>query len=128
MFYSKITTGFYPADLRSDYEKAGAWPVDAVEITDELHAELMAAQAAGLTIQAGPDGLPVATDRQAPTPAQLASVARVTRGALLTASDWTQTRDMADAVASKWAPYRQALRDVTKQAGFPESIDWPVSP
>ncbi len=27
-----------------------------------------------------------------------------------------------------WAEYRQALRDVTAQSGFPWTIDWPVQP
>ena len=41
--------------------------------------------------------------------------------------DWTQ---LADAPVDKaaWATYRQALRDVTKQAGFPWDIQWPVAP
>lgn len=27
-----------------------------------------------------------------------------------------------------WADYRQALRDITKQPGFPLTVDWPVPP
>jgi len=27
-----------------------------------------------------------------------------------------------------WATYRQALRDLPQQAGFPVTIDWPVKP
>jgi hypothetical protein len=57
---------------------------------------------------------------------QSASV-RAERNALLIASDWTQ---LADAPVDKaaWATYRQALRDITAQAGFPWTIDWPVAP
>ncbi len=41
--------------------------------------------------------------------------------------DWTQ---LADSTADKqaWAAYRQALRDITSQAGFPWTIDWPEQP
>jgi FKBP-type peptidyl-prolyl cis-trans isomerase (trigger factor) len=41
--------------------------------------------------------------------------------------DWTQ---VADALVDKelWATYRQALRDVTSQEGFPWTIDWPTIP
>lgn len=53
---------------------------------------------------------------------------RIQRDALLTACDWTQARDIPDAIAMAWQPYRQALRDMTKQAGFPDVIDWPVAP
>jgi hypothetical protein len=57
----------------------------------------------------------------------LAETVRVERNAKLAASDWTQ---VADAPVDKavWAAYRQALRDVTTQAGFPVTIDWPEAP
>ena len=61
-------------------------------------------------------------------PVDLATPARAQRDALLTACDWTQCRDVPDAVAAAWQPYRTALRDLTKQAGFPDSITWPVVP
>lgn len=42
-------------------------------------------------------------------------------------SDWTQ---IADSTADKeaWAAYRAALREVTKQAGFPWAVEWPKQP
>jgi hypothetical protein len=57
---------------------------------------------------------------------QAASV-RTERNDKLVASDWTQ---LADSPADKtaWAVYRQALRDVTAQAGFPLTITWPDAP
>jgi hypothetical protein len=56
-----------------------------------------------------------------------AAFIRAARNAKLAASDWTQ---LADSTADKtaWATYRQALRDVTEQSGFPWTIDWPVAP
>jgi len=52
---------------------------------------------------------------------------RNTRDQLLKDSDWTQ---VADAPVDKqvWATYRQALRDVTTQTGFPWTITWPDAP
>jgi hypothetical protein len=49
------------------------------------------------------------------------------RNALLAASDWTQ---LADATVDKaaWAAYRQALRDIPQQAGFPYNVTYPVTP
>lgn len=49
------------------------------------------------------------------------------RDSLLTASDWTQ---VADAPVDKdaWATYRQALRDVSSQEGFPWAVEWPTQP
>jgi len=49
------------------------------------------------------------------------------RTQLLKDCDWTQ---IVDSTADKtaWATYRQALRDVPTQAGFPWTIDWPTQP
>lgn len=57
----------------------------------------------------------------------LADAIRVQRNALLAESDWTQ---VADAPVNKtaWAAYRQELRDITEQAGFPTEVIWPTKP
>jgi hypothetical protein len=59
--------------------------------------------------------------------AEQAKSVRQSRNDKLKDSDWTQ---VADAPVNKeaWATYRQALRDVTAQAGFPWTVDWPVAP
>ena len=59
--------------------------------------------------------------------AALAAQVRAERDRLLVASDWTQVADaLVDQAA--WATYRQALRDITKQSGFPHDIAWPTKP
>jgi hypothetical protein len=45
----------------------------------------------------------------------------------LAASDWTQVADTPVDRAA-WATYRQALRDVPDQTGFPDAVAWPVAP
>ena len=60
-------------------------------------------------------------------PTFTASSIRDQRDALLTASDWTQASD-APVDRSAWATYRQALRDVPDQAGFPDNVTWPQRP
>jgi hypothetical protein len=59
--------------------------------------------------------------------AEQAKNVRNSRTELLKNSDWTQ---IADSTADKatWATHRQALRDVTAQAGFPWTITWPEQP
>jgi hypothetical protein len=42
-------------------------------------------------------------------------------------SDWTQVID-APVDQTAWAAYRQELRDVTAQEGFPWDIQWPEQP
>ena len=58
---------------------------------------------------------------------QKANEVRYRRNMLLTQSDWTQLADApVDNLA--WAVYRQSLRDITLQAGFPFTVDFPVAP
>lgn len=60
-------------------------------------------------------------------PAPTAGEVRAQRNQLLAASDWTQVAD-APVDQAAWATYRQALRDVTAQVGFPEAVVWPTTP
>lgn len=53
---------------------------------------------------------------------------RYTRNQRLIACDWTQCKDIPDSVSQPWATYRQALRDVPLQTGFPWTIEWPAKP
>ena len=52
---------------------------------------------------------------------------RAERDALLKATDWTQLPDIPASTRAAWAPYRQALRDITGKAD-PFNIVWPVAP
>lgn len=52
---------------------------------------------------------------------------RAERDQKLTATDWTQVAD-APVDQAAWAAYRQALRDIPAQAGFPWTVNWPVAP
>ena len=59
--------------------------------------------------------------------ADQAKAVREDRNKRLSESDWTQVLD-APVDQTAWAAYRQALRDVTAQEGFPWAIEWPVKP
>lgn len=59
--------------------------------------------------------------------AEQAKSMRVTRNAKLAESDWTQLADSPENKAA-WATYRQALRDIPTQAGFPWEVQWPTQP
>ncbi len=52
---------------------------------------------------------------------------RASRTEKLKDSDWTQVADSPVDQAA-WATYRQALRDITAQEGFPWDIEWPEQP
>lgn len=86
-FYSKATGGFYPSELRADYEAAETWPADAIEIT--------AAEESALRIP------------PAPTLAELQS------RALSTLPDWEQTERAAgiNHAGRRWLTTPAALQD-----------------
>jgi len=58
--------------------------------------------------------------------AALASTERATRDDLLKATDHYGLSDVT--MTEAMAAYRQALRDVPQQEGFPQTITWPTKP
>ena len=59
-----------------------------------------------------------------------ATEVRTQRDTLLSECDWVTLRaaDTNTLLDLTWATYRQALRDVTAQDGFPYTIEWPEKP
>jgi hypothetical protein len=66
-------------------------------------------------------------DKAFRTPDQAESIRRE-RNEKLAASDWTQAKDIPDVVSAPWAAYRQELREVPAQEGFPWGVTWPKPP
>jgi len=64
-------------------------------------------------------------DFQETKPLPTEAEVRAERDELLAASD---TMALADRITDAWRTYRQALRDVPDQSGFPTNITWPVKP
>ena len=59
--------------------------------------------------------------------ADQANSVRTSRNDKLKECDWTQVLD-APVDQTVWATYRQALRDISSQDGFPWEITWPTQP
>jgi hypothetical protein len=63
---------------------------------------------------------------------QINAEARAKREMLLIASDWTDTLSapgrLGEDIYQAWQTYRQALRDITEQPGFPLEVVWPEMP
>ncbi len=57
----------------------------------------------------------------------LADQARTQRDLMLSECDGKMAID-STSDKTAWTAYRQALRDVTEQEGFPETITWPLKP
>jgi len=51
---------------------------------------------------------------------------RDTRNSLISKSDWMGCSDVV--MSDEWREYRQELRDITTQEGFPHNVDWPEEP
>jgi Phage tail assembly chaperone protein len=152
-FYSATTGGFYSEAVHGPRQiaqaqtarevKAGKRPAmipnpactipeDAVPVSAERYAELLAAQGtANGTALAGDagkqivavNGKPMARDREA-DPAERIAARRRKRDRLLADSDWTQLPDAQPVGGTKaWTAYRQDLRDLDMSAS-----DWPQVP
>ncbi len=52
-------------------------------------------------------------------------IVRENRNLLLELSD---TMALADRITDEWRTYRQLLRDVPAQSGFPTNVTWPTEP
>jgi hypothetical protein len=107
-----------PDDVQDGWELiGGVWtnpPLPSAPTADEIAAAVAEEAAAQATYKAQSD-----TE-------QAASV-RASRTQKLKDCDWTQIGD-STADKAAWATYRQALRDVTTQDGFPWTVEWPVQP
>jgi hypothetical protein len=66
------------------------------------------------------------TAHQAKLDAEAAKNVRFQRDRELAATDWMGLSDVTMSV--DWATYRQALRDVPEQGGFPHNVTWPTKP
>lgn len=64
-------------------------------------------------------------DFQETKPLPTAVEVRAERDELLAASD---SMALADRITDEWRVYRQALRDIPAQSGFPTNVTWPVKP
>jgi len=57
---------------------------------------------------------------------RLSEEIRNQRNRLLSDTDWMALSD--NTITPEWASYRQALRDITDQTGFPYAVIWPTKP
>lgn len=124
LFYSASSNGFFDSAINGT-----SIPSDAVEISVDLHQELLAGQSAGKAIVAGENGFPVL--KEVVFVPSWASV-RAKRQALRAACDWTQLLDvrerLGDAKCAEWDEYRRKLTAITTDFASPELIVWPEEP
>jgi hypothetical protein len=63
-------------------------------------------------------------------PAPTADQVRAERDQLLAKTDWVVTKsyEINTTIPQEWLNYRQALRDIPQQTGFPDNVVWPTAP
>lgn len=54
-------------------------------------------------------------------------IVRFERNSLLKDTDWMVLSDSSQP-SQEWLDYRQALRDIPQQEGFPSNVVWPIKP
>ena len=116
----------YPAGWFS-HDAAARAKVGMIEVPDPVRPDDNL-----FTSVENPDGSWTATPRTADDLAarlaQQAAAVRADRNARLAATDWTQCADIPEATKDKYSPYRETLRDVPLQVGFPQNVTWPQEP
>lgn len=70
------------------------------------------------------------SEKNALNSVQAAMLVRSIRNEKLFETDWTQLPDvdLTDTQREKWKEYRQNLRDLPADPGFPQNIEWPEQP
>jgi len=55
---------------------------------------------------------------------------RELRNKKLAETDWIviQSKELNIEIPNEWKLYRQSLRDITTQVGFPSAVEWPTLP
>lgn len=107
------------AHLPEDAVRFTASPNDTTAHGRKIFAECLEGKYGDIAEYVPPPPLP---------PEILAINIRTDRDLCLSNSDWTQLPDVPQSVKDAWAPYRQALRDITQQPGFPTEVVWPAAP
>lgn len=116
MFYAKSPNGFYTPEIHG-----ANIPADAIEITAEAHAALLAGQSTGQRIVADAEGRPVLADPPAPTPAEIWERIKAERD--------RRTETGGYLVAGKWFHSDQKSRSqqlglVLLGASIPPGLQW----
>lgn len=111
-----------------DFVDLGQLPFGAVANDIEPHGQEIFARC--ISGEFGP--IAEYTPPPGPTVEGMSLFVRDQRNTLLTQSDWTDTLSaktrLGDELYDAWQAYRQALRDITSQSGFPFDVIYPTPP
>jgi len=134
--YSPSTNGMYPISMKPDYVRAGSWPKDAIEISDDIYNEFSQNPPDG-KMRSAVDGLPSWVDVPLPTESELIAEAEGMKAALMyeatlmidplqDAVDLEMATSEEKKLLNEWKKYRVLLNriNVAEVSG----IAWPEKP
>ena len=140
IFYSATTNGFYPEEMRGEYEKSeDGWPSDAVEINSDDYEFLIGGMSAGKTLCPDGNGFPVLKEPDIDYQALAESVRQnALDSAVNITNDWRtelQLGVIADEDRAKlisWMAYIKEVKalafdDIKTREDY-ENIQWPEKP
>ncbi|WP_039967806.1 phage tail assembly chaperone [Pseudomonas chlororaphis] len=133
MFASKAARSFYDPAINE------SMPDDAVEISAERHAELLAGQSEGKVISWGADGFPTLMNPPPPSAEELSAAERYWRDQQLSETDPLVSRHrdeqeegsettLTPARYGELQAYRRSLRNWPENGEFPLAEHRPVAP
>lgn len=137
MFFSGRTLGFYPLDMKDDYESAGSWPDDAVKLTQNEKDKYWLKTAPVGKMLGCKNSKPCWVSIPPPTKAELTEQAELKKQALITEANqktqlW-QTQlmlgiitDEDKASLTEWMLYVQKVQAVDTSTA--PDIIWPEKP
>lgn len=138
-FYSAKNNAFYYFGWKDDYDAAGTWPDDAIEVADDIHEKYSADPPKGKILIAGADGMPAWGETPPLTHDENVAQAEVERkNRIGVANDFMNSRQWPGKAAigrlrgddltqyNLWLDYLDALEAVDTSSA--PNIGWPTSP
>ncbi|WP_140918171.1 tail fiber assembly protein [Limnobaculum xujianqingii] len=139
IYYSKTTNAFYLEESKENYETAGTWPADVVDVPLDIFSEFSGSPPEGKIRAAGEDGLPVWQATPSLTKEQLLSRAEEEKQhRIITANEYINNKQWPGKAAigrlkdneliqyNLWLDHLDEL-EATNTSGYPD-IDWSTPP
>ncbi|WP_338803565.1 tail fiber assembly protein [Xenorhabdus griffiniae] len=135
--FSPMNQAFYPYIWKSEYDSAGTWPVDAVDVPDEVFHEFSSQPPEGMRLGSDKLNMPEWVKIPPPTPEQLQQQAEYEKryrmsqatnaiAPLQYAVDLQMATDAEQATLIEWKRYCVLLNRV--DCSTAPNIDWPKAP
>ncbi|MGK0704999.1 tail fiber assembly protein [Yokenella regensburgei] len=137
--YSANDNAFFPTIYRADYERAGSWPVDGVDVTDSVFYAYSGLPPKGKIRRPGDDGMPSWVDAPAKSKDELIAEAERYRQVLIAqANEYMNSKQWpgkagtgrlkGDELAryNLWLDYLDALEEIDTSTA--PDMKWPAAP